>query len=104
LCENLSSWQNALGIAFDQGGFALPRPGEVPSQHVTELQYEHDGLLWRSDWRVLAPRKVVDKSLTVEHRLVIHLPNDGFFYADDPDKLRFVNPSSVVQKHAITLS
>jgi hypothetical protein len=77
LCENLSSWQNALGIAFDQGGFALPRPGEEPSQNVTELQYEHDGLLWRSDWRVLAPRKVVDKNLTVEHRLVIHLPNDG---------------------------
>jgi hypothetical protein len=83
LCENLSSWQNALGIAFDQGGLVLPRPGKVPSQQFTELQYDHDGMLWRSDWRVLVPRKVVDKILTVEHRLVIRLPNDGFFYVEE---------------------
>jgi hypothetical protein len=40
-------------------------------------------MLWRSDWRVLVPRKVVDKSLTVEHRLVIRLPNDGFFFVEE---------------------
>jgi hypothetical protein len=40
-------------------------------------------MLWRSDWRVLVPRKVVDKILTVEHRLVIRLPNDGFFYVEE---------------------
>jgi hypothetical protein len=87
LCENLKSWQNALVVAAKgtEHGLTmnLPRPGDIPPQHVTELQYEHDSLFWRSNWRVLVPGKVVGKKLVVEHRLVIRLPNNGFFYVEE---------------------
>jgi hypothetical protein len=77
--ENLKSWASA----FETSGLELPKPGEK-SPNPTVLRYGHDGVKWRSDWRVIVEYDTSAKGdPIVEHRLVIHLPNDGFFYVEE---------------------
>jgi hypothetical protein len=44
-----------------------------------ELEYDKDGLTWRSDCLV----RVIKQVKSDKRRLVIHLPNDGYLYVSE---------------------
>jgi hypothetical protein len=45
-------------------------------------EYEHDGLTWWADWRVILGTKKVNGRYQTRRNLVISLPSDGYFYVD----------------------
>jgi hypothetical protein len=77
LCSNLESWK--LRIA---GQSILPTFDAVKKAKIStiaeEVEYDRDGLVWRSDYQILIRRQSQMRGQV--RRLVLHLPNDGFFY------------------------
>ena len=82
ICENFLDWLNRVNR--DGCPITLPTLQEV--QEATQgnvplpIDYDRDGLIWRSDIRVCL---LVDHKDVLWKNLVVHLPNDGFFYVDE---------------------
>ena len=80
--ENFLDWSNRVNR--EGCPIALPTLPEV--QEATNgtvplsIDYVRDGLIWRSDIRVCL---LVDDKDVLWKSLVVHLPNDGFFYVDE---------------------
>ena len=89
LCENLESWVTQLNQpTVHAPGQAvitiLPSLDQVlalsgPTVSIA-MQYNRDGLTWRSDVRTCV---LQDKKNVQWTNVVIHLPNDGFFYVEE---------------------
>lgn len=88
LCENLESWVTTLNQPTVQApGSAvitvLPSLDQViaiPGPTVSiAMEYNRDGLIWRSDVRTC----VFFRKNVLWKNVVIHLPNDGFFYVEE---------------------
>jgi hypothetical protein len=81
ISENLESWTNRLS---KKGTPIIPSFAQV--QAATDatvaiaVDYDRDGLTWRSDYRIVISH---DSKNNVWKNLVVHLPNDGFFYVDE---------------------
>jgi hypothetical protein len=79
LCSNLESWK--LRIV---GQSILPTFDAVKQAKVStvaeEVEYDRDGLVWRSDYQIHIRRQSQARGQCEVRRLVLHLPNDGFFY------------------------
>jgi hypothetical protein len=79
--KNFKAWQTALLSLNDPH---LPTLSEVlgagRSFTLGELDYKKDGLKWRSDCFV---RIIKQSDQLHERRLIIHLPNDGYFYVSE---------------------
>jgi len=86
ICENLHSWATQLNeyTESNRGGFViLPSVDQVrayptPTPPI-ECDYTRDGLKWRSDVRTCFQAK----HYGLWKNVVIHFPNDGFFYVDE---------------------
>jgi hypothetical protein len=80
ISQNLESWKLSAEAAPTA---CIPTFDEVKAAKdttvPTELEYERDGLVWRSDCHV----EVLSKGAVPLRRLVLHFPNDGFFYVDE---------------------
>ncbi|KAL3910596.1 MAG: hypothetical protein SGILL_007632 [Bacillariaceae sp.] len=89
--DNLSDWSTAYtGFEEDYGeGYVLPTFAQVQSgswgKTKFELEYERDGQIWPSDVR-LFERAVYcpqTKQTKLRKTVVVHLANDGCFYAEE---------------------
>jgi len=93
LCENLESWVTELNKPKNFGGSeftflpslaqvrgieAIPNPNLSLTGPFT-MNYNRHGLKWRSDVRTCGH---IDKGVAWTN-VVIHLPNDGFFYVEE---------------------
>ena len=79
ISANLTSWNNRIS-----GKGLIPTFEKVQNATATtvpqEVEYDHDGLVWRSDYNIHI-RRLTDG--TKVRKLVVHLPNDGYFYVDE---------------------
>ena len=82
ICENFLDWSNRV----NREGCPIMLPTLQEVQEATEgtaplpIDYSRNGLIWRSDIRVCL---LVDHKDVLWKNLVVHLPNDGFFYVDE---------------------
>jgi hypothetical protein len=75
ISEILQSWQTVYALAPNFPSFQLVLAATV-STAASFIDFERDGLKWRSDYRICQ----LTDTQGVWNNLVIHLPNDGFFY------------------------
>ena len=79
ISSNLASWNSRV-----DGKNLVPTFETVKAATATtvaeEVEYNRGGLVWRSDYHIRI-RCMADD--TMMRKLVIHLPNDGFFYVDE---------------------
>jgi hypothetical protein len=90
LCKTFESWDIAVQEMNSQ---PLPVPTFPTYDDVSQVsnntiktvhEYEHDGLTWRADWRViLRTKKVNGRYQTRRSTLAINLPSDGYFYVNE---------------------
>jgi len=89
ICENLESWVTQLNQPTVQNSgkvviTILPSLDQVialPGPTVSiAMNYNRDGLIWRSDVRTCV---LLDNKNVLWKNVVIHLPNDGFFYVEE---------------------
>jgi hypothetical protein len=89
ICENLESWVTQLNQPTESGsggGTVLPSLDQVRAvvgagdTGSIAMNYNRDGLIWRSDVRTCVLR---DNKNVLWKNVVIHLPNDGFFYVEE---------------------
>jgi len=76
---NLTSWNDRV-----HGQNLIPTFETVRAAAATtvaeEVEYDRDGLVWRSDYHIRIQRMADG---TMVRKLVIHLPNDGYFYVSE---------------------
>lgn len=82
ISENFLSWTRLLDDD-EEAGAMIPTVDEIQALRGGFLDfaivYQHDGLKWRSDVRVCRERQIG----TTVNSLVVHFPNDGFFYVEE---------------------
>ena len=82
ISNNFAAWKLRLNA---EEAPILPSFDEVKNATTDtkrqELRYEKDGLVWRSDYFVRVIRG--KKPRVLIRRLVLHFPNDGFFYVEE---------------------
>jgi hypothetical protein len=90
LCENLESWvtqlnQPTVQVPGNAVVTVLPSLDQVRAVSGAgdtgsiAMNYNRDGLIWRSDVRM----SILDDNNVDWKNVVIHLPNDGFFYVEE---------------------
>lgn len=82
ICENFLAWFKRVS----REGCPITLPTLQDVQAATEanvplpIDYDRDGLIWRSDIRVCL---LVDNKDVLWKIFVVNIPNDGFFYVDE---------------------
>jgi hypothetical protein len=102
ICGNLHSWVTHLNQPTESGsggGTILPSVDQVRAivEHgdtgCIAMNYDHNGLIWRSDIRTCVLR---DNKNVLWKNVVIHLPNDGFFSVDEKAFSQFLPQIAVM--------
>lgn len=87
LSVNLTSWEKRLpSLQRKLFTFAEAKSMVYDSPHV-EFEYELDGLTWSCEYFV---KTWESRAGNLMKKLVIHLPNDGFFYVNEEAMSDFV--------------
>ena len=79
IAENQQSWITRLERGNPLPAFAVVRTATAATVPIP-VDYDRDGLTWRSDFRICIS---YDNNAVQWKRLVLHFPNDGFFYVDE---------------------
>ena len=77
LSKILESWKSVPKAKFPSSVEKVSN-ADYPTMPI-EVQFERDGLKWRSDYRIC----ILEDCRGSWANLFIHLPNDGFFYVEE---------------------
>ncbi|KAL3898751.1 MAG: hypothetical protein SGARI_006605, partial [Bacillariaceae sp.] len=88
LCSIFRSFDKELKAAEEDGDPAIPRYLMVRNADFgTEpelVTFDHDGFEWQGSVRIVKERMKISKGVrTNVRKLLLHMPNDGFFYLEE---------------------